>query len=125
MRVCASIAKCRRKFDQKRLWSCRVEYPPPHLARKNVSPKVPVPIDSLTDRLARVRRRRCPFVAYGISRRPADCSAGTFSRCASGNTGRVPCIHATNFHGSSDGVRDRSSLRDTPVRALHCRHDRE
>jgi hypothetical protein len=59
-----------------------------------------------------------------LSSRPADCTAGTFSSCASGNTRRVPCIHATNVHGSSDCVRDRSSLRDTLLRALHCRHAR-
>jgi hypothetical protein len=75
-------------------------------------------------------------IAWSLSNGPAGLSiasgtgivsgtpsvTGTFSRCASGNTGRVPSIHATYVHGSNDGVRGRSSLRDTPLRALQrCR----
>jgi Domain of unknown function (DUF4142) len=41
-----------------------------------------------------------------------DCTAGTFSRCATDNTGRVPCTHATNVHGSSDCVRGRKNPRE-------------
>ena len=61
--------------------------------------------------------------AGGSHRRPFQ--PLRYRQYASDNMGRVPCIRATNVHGSSDCVRGRSSPRDTPLRALQRRRARE